>query len=262
MVLLAVASVALSVVGPRILGAATDLIFAGLFGRNLPAGTTKAEAVDGLRARGEDRLADMLQRMDVVPGQGVDFDAVGRVLLLVLAVYVGASVLMWLQGYLLNDVVQTAVRRMRDDVETKINRLPLSYFDRQPRGELLSRVTNDIDNVSQTLQQTMSQLLVSLLTVVGVLVMMFSISPTLALIALVTVPRGDGGDRADHEALAGAVHRAVATHRHPQRPRRGDLHRAQPGQGARPPARGRGGVRGGERASSTRPASARSSSAA
>lgn len=189
-VLLAVASVALSVVGPRILGVATDLIFAGLFGRNLPAGTTKAEAVDGLRARGEDRLADMLQGMDVVPGQGVDFDAVGRVLLLVLAVYVGASVLMWLQGYLLNDVVQTAVRRMRDDVETKINRLPLSYFDRQPRGELLSRVTNDIDNISQTLQQTMSQLLVALLTVVGVLVMMFSISPTLALIALVTVPVG------------------------------------------------------------------------
>jgi ATP-binding cassette subfamily B protein len=97
---------------------------------------------------------------------------------------------MWLQGYILNDVVQSAVRRMRNDVEAKIHRLPLSYFDRQPRGELLSRVTNDIDNISQTLQQTMSQLLVSLLTVVGVLVMMFSISPTLALIALVTVPLG------------------------------------------------------------------------
>ena len=188
--LLAVASVALSVVGPRILGHATDLIFEGLFGRSLPAGTSKADAVAGLRARGEDRLADLLAGMDVVPGRGVDFDAVGRVLLLVLAIYVAASLLMWLQGYILNDVVQSAVRRMRDDVEAKIHRLPLSYFDRQPRGELLSRVTNDIDNISQTLQQTMSQLLVSVLTVIGVLAMMFSISPTLALIALVTVPVG------------------------------------------------------------------------
>jgi ATP-binding cassette, subfamily B, multidrug efflux pump len=188
--LLAVASVALSVAGPRILGIATDLIFEGLFGRNLPAGTSKAEAVDDLRAQGENRLADMLQGMDVVPGRGVDFDAVGRVLLLVLAVYVAASLLMWLQGYLLNDVVQSAVRRLRGDVEAKVHRLPLSYFDRQPRGELLSRVTNDIDNISQTLQQTMSQLLVSVLTVIGVLAMMFSISPTLALIGLLTVPVG------------------------------------------------------------------------
>ena len=188
--LLAVASVTLSVAGPRILARATDLIFEGLFGRNLPAGVSKAEAVAELRANGDDKLANMLQSMDVVPGQGVDFDAVAQVLLLVLAVYVAASVLMWLQGYILNDVVQSAVRRMRSDVEDKINRLPLSYFDRQPRGELLSRVTNDIDNVSQTLQQTMSQLLVSLLTVVGVVVMMFSIAPTLALIALVTIPIG------------------------------------------------------------------------
>jgi ATP-binding cassette subfamily B protein len=188
--LLAVVSVALSVAGPRILGAATDLIFEGLFGRNLPPGTSKAEAVDDLRAQGEGRLADMLQGMDVVPGRGVDFDAVARVLLLVLAVYVAASLLMWLQGYLLNDVVQSAVRRLRGDVEAKVHRLPLSYFDRQPRGELLSRVTNDIDNISQTLQQTMSQLLVSLLTVIGVLAMMFSISPTLALIGLLTVPVG------------------------------------------------------------------------
>jgi ATP-binding cassette, subfamily B, multidrug efflux pump len=186
--LLAVVSVALSVVGPKILGHATDLIFSGLFGRRLPAGTTKAEAVAGLRARGEDKLADMLAGMDVVPGRGVDFTAVGHVLMLVLAVYLASSLLMWLQGFILNGVVQNTVRRMRSDVEEKINRLPLSYFDRQPRGELLSRVTNDIDNVSQTLQQTMSQLLVAVLTVIGVLAMMFSISWTLALVALVTVP--------------------------------------------------------------------------
>ncbi len=186
-VVLAVVSVGLTVIGPKILGHATDLIFSGLFGRQL-AGTTKAQAVESLRAKGDGRLADMLSQMNVVPGQGVDFDAVRNVLLLVLAVYVAASILAWLQGFVLNGVVQNTVRRMRADVEEKINSLPLSYFDKQPRGELLSRVTNDIDNVSQTLQQTMSQLLVSLLTVVGVITMMISISPTLALVALVTVP--------------------------------------------------------------------------
>jgi ATP-binding cassette subfamily B protein len=103
-------------------------------------------------------------------------------------VYVAASLLAWLQGYLLNDLVQGTVLRMRAEVEDKVNRLPLSYFDKQPRGELLSRVTNDIDNVSQTLQQTMSQLLTSLLTVVAVLSMMFWISPLLALVALISVP--------------------------------------------------------------------------
>jgi ATP-binding cassette subfamily B multidrug efflux pump len=186
-VLLALVSVGLTVTGPKILGHATDLIFSGLFGRQL-GGTSKAEAVAALRAKGEGRLADMLSHMDVVPGRGVDFGAVGRVLLLVLAVYVTAALLSWLQGFILNGVVQSTVRRMRGDVEDKLNRLPLRYFDTQPRGELLSRVTNDIDNVSQTLQQTMSQLLVSLLTVVGVLAVMVSISPTLALVALVTVP--------------------------------------------------------------------------
>ena len=188
-VALGVASVALAVVGPKILGRATDLIFAGLFGRTMPAGMTQDEAVAAARERGEDRVADMLAAMDhLVPGQGVDFGAVGQVLMLALAVYLASSVLAWLQGYILNDVVQSTVFRLRSDVEDKINRLPLRYFDKQPRGELLSRVTNDIDNISQTLQQTMSQLLTSLLTVVGVVAMMFYISPTLALVALVTVP--------------------------------------------------------------------------
>jgi ATP-binding cassette, subfamily B, multidrug efflux pump len=187
-VVLTVLSVALSAVGPRILGAATDLVFAGLIGGRLPEGTTKAEAVEGLRRSGEDKVADMVSAMDVVPGQGVDFDAVGRVLLVVLAVYVLAAALAWLAGWLLNDVVQNTVRRMRADVEDKVHRLPLSFFDKQPRGELLSRATNDIDNLSQSLQQTMSQLLTSVLTVLAVLGMMFWISPLLALIAIVTVP--------------------------------------------------------------------------
>jgi len=193
-ILLAVASVGLMTLGPRILGRATDLIFAGLMGKDLaakgvPAGTPKDQVVAGLQAQGHDKQASMIASMkDFVVGQGVDFTAVAHVLLLVLGVYVAASLLAWLQGYLLNDVVQGTVKRMRADVEDKVNALPLSYFDQQPRGELLSRVTNDIDNVSQTLQQTMSQLFTSLLTVVFVVVMMFSISWELALVALVTVP--------------------------------------------------------------------------
>ena len=155
----------------------------------MPDGTTQQQVVEGLQQQGDDKHASMIASMKhFVVGQGIDFTAVGHVLLLVLGVYVAASVLSWLQGYLLNDVVQGTVKRMRSDVEDKVNALPLSYFDQQPRGELLSRVTNDIDNISQTLQQTMSQLLTSLLTVVFVVVLMFSISWQLALVALVTVP--------------------------------------------------------------------------
>jgi ATP-binding cassette subfamily B multidrug efflux pump len=192
---LAVLSVGLMSLGPRILGRATDLIFAGVLGQQLansgtvPDGTSRQQVVQHLHRTGQDKQASMIASMkDFVVGRGVDFTAVGHVLLLVLAVYVAASALAWLQGYLLNDVVQGTIFRMRSDVEDKVNALPLSYFDQQPRGELLSRVTNDIDNISQTLQQTMSQLLTSLLTVIFVVVMMFSISWQLALVALVTVP--------------------------------------------------------------------------
>ncbi|MGS2614225.1 ABC transporter ATP-binding protein [Micromonospora sp. LZ34] len=185
---LAVVSVGLSVIGPKVLGHATDLIFTGVIGRQLPAGTTAEQAVAAARAAGNDSFADMLARMDVVPGVGIDFAALGRVLLLALGLYLAASLLLWWQGWLLNGVVQRTVLKLRADVEDKLNRLPLPYFDRQPRGELLSRVTNDIDNISQSLQQTLSQLLTSLLTVVGVLAMMFWISPLLALVALVAVP--------------------------------------------------------------------------
>ena len=188
-VVLGVVSVGLMSVGPRILGHATDLVFSGLFSRSIPAGATQAQAVERLRQQGEGKMADLLAGMDhIVPGQGVDFAAVGDVLMLALAVYAAASVLAWAQGMVLNRVVQNTVYRLRQDVEDKVNRLPLNYFDRSPRGELLSRVTNDIDNVSQTLQQTMSQLMTSLLTVVAVLAMMFWISPMLALVALVSVP--------------------------------------------------------------------------
>jgi ATP-binding cassette, subfamily B, multidrug efflux pump len=184
---LTVLSVTATAIGPWILGRATDLIFAGLIGGDvLATGATQEQAIEALRARGEDNQADMLASMDLT--DGVDFSAVADVLLVVLVVYVAASLLAWLGGYLLNDVVQGTVLRMRSEVEDKVHRLPLGYFDKQPRGELLSRVTNDIDNVSQTLQQTMSQMLNSLLTVFAVLAMMFWISPLLAAVALVSVP--------------------------------------------------------------------------
>lgn len=183
-----VLSVALSSVGPRVLGRATDLIFGGLIGKMFPAGMTKEAAIAGARAAGQDQVADLLTGVDLVPGVGVDFGAVGAVLLLVMGIYLVSSLLGYLQGYLLNDVVQATVFGLRQSAEDKLNRLPLSYFDRQPRGELLSRVTNDIDNVSQSLQQTMSQLLSSVLTVIFVLIMMFSISPVLTLVALFSIP--------------------------------------------------------------------------
>jgi len=185
---LAVVSVTLSVLGPKLLGNATNIIFEGVIGRQLPAGATQAEVVAGLRAEGNDTFADLVSGMTVTPGQGLDTTALRNVLLGVIAVYVGAFLFGWLQGRTTAVVVQNTVLRLRAEVEAKINRLPLGYFDKQQRGEVLSRVTNDIDNVAQTLQQTLSQLVTSVLTIIGVLAMMFWISPLLAVVALVTVP--------------------------------------------------------------------------
>nr|WP_157358190.1 ABC transporter ATP-binding protein [Amycolatopsis nigrescens] len=187
-VLLGVGGVALTVLGPKILGNATDLIFTGVISQQLPEGVAKADVIANLRAQGNNNQADMFASMDLVPGQGIDFGRVGQVLLVVLALYLAASLFSFLQARLTTNVVQRAVFDLREQVEAKFARLPLSYFDRQPRGEVLSRVTNDIDNLAQSLQQTLSQILTSLLTIVGVLAMMFVISPLLALVALVTVP--------------------------------------------------------------------------
>ncbi|MFC8503379.1 ABC transporter ATP-binding protein [Pedococcus sp. NPDC057267] len=186
---LAVASVTLNAIGPKILGRATDLIFAGVIGQRLPATATRAQVIEALRAQGKGTFADMVARMDhLVPGQGIDFGAVGRVLLAVMAIYAVASLLSWAMGWILIGAVNRTIFTLRRDVEDKLNRLPLPYFDAQPRGELLSRVTNDIDNVAQSMQQTLSQMLTSLLTVVAMIAMMLYISPLLAVIALVTIP--------------------------------------------------------------------------
>ncbi|WP_099184218.1 ABC transporter ATP-binding protein [Mycobacterium kansasii] len=185
---LGITGTAISVVVPRILGHATDLLFNGVIGRRLPADITKAQAVAAARARGDNAFADLLSGMNVVPGQGVDLGAVGRTLALALALYVVASLLIWTQARLLNVTVQRTITKLRSDVEDKVHRLPLSYFDGRQRGELLSRVTNDIDNVQSSLSMTISQLVTSILTVLAVLFMMVWISPLLALITVLTVP--------------------------------------------------------------------------
>lgn len=177
-----------AVVGPRLLGEATNLVFAGVISKNLPAGATKDQIIEQLRSQGENQKADMLSGMPLTPGKGIDFESLASILLLTLVLYVISALFMWFTAYVINGVVQRTMYRLREDIETKINRLPLSYFDKEQRGELLSRVTNDVDNISQSLQQTLSQALTSLLTVIGVVAMMVLLSPLLSLVALVTIP--------------------------------------------------------------------------
>ncbi|GAA2604331.1 multidrug ABC transporter ATP-binding protein [Paractinoplanes durhamensis] len=183
-----IASVGLTVWGPKLLGKATDIIFSGVIGKLFQPGTTKAEAIAAMRAAGNDTQADLLSAVDFTPGQGIDFTKLAHLLAWVVVVYVVGWMLGVMQGRLIATVVQNGVSRLRRDVEAKLSRLPLSYFDKQPRGEVLSRATNDTDNIAQTLQQTFAQLLNSLLMIIGVLAFMFWISWLLALIALITVP--------------------------------------------------------------------------
>jgi ATP-binding cassette, subfamily B, multidrug efflux pump len=183
-----VVSVGLNVVGPKILGRATDLVFAGIVGRQMPSGATKEQVLDSMRERGQGQVADMLRSTDFTPGKGIDFGSVGDVLLLALGTFLVAGLLMAVATRLVNRAVNRTMFRLREDVQAKLSRLPLSYFDKRQRGEVLSRATNDIDNIGQTLQQSMGQLINSLLTIIGVLAMMFWVSWLLALVALVTVP--------------------------------------------------------------------------
>jgi ATP-binding cassette subfamily B protein len=191
--LLGAIGVVLSVIAPKVLGEATNIIFEGVIstalGQNFPAGTSQDQIVAALRDAGQTDFANMVAAMqDFAIGDGVDFVALSQVLMIVLALYIGASILGWVQGYVINIIMVRTMWTLREDVEAKVNRLPLSYFDRVQRGELISRVTNDIDNITQTMQQSLSSALTSVLTVVGVLIMMFSISWQLALVALVSLP--------------------------------------------------------------------------
>ena len=187
-VVLAVVSVAFAVVGPKLLGDAINIIFAGAVGSQLPAGASLDQVVAGLRAEGQNQLADMLSTMNVTPGQGIDFTALGSLLLMLVGVYVVSSLFGWIQGYVMAGVTQRAVLRLRESVDRKLGRLPLRYFDANPRGDVLSRVTNDIDNIGQSLQQSLTQLITALLTIVGTLVIMLTIDPLLAFISVLSVP--------------------------------------------------------------------------
>ncbi|GAB3031770.1 ABC transporter ATP-binding protein [Parafrigoribacterium mesophilum] len=180
--------VVLAVIAPKVLGEATNIIFEGVVSKMLPTGVTQAQAVDQLRASGQNELANMVSAMHLTPGQGIDFIGLSRVLIVVLALYLAASFLNWVQGYVINAIMMTTMFQLREDVETKINRMPLRYFDKVQRGELISRVTNDIDNITQTMQQSLSTALTNVLTVLGVLIMMFTISWQLTLVALVSLP--------------------------------------------------------------------------
>src|SRR5690606_1186881 len=191
--------VVLAVAAPKVLGEATNIVYEGFISHVLgtgiggapgfPQGTSREQVVEALRAAGQDDFANMVGAMENFSvGDGVDFERLRWIIVAVLAIYIVAALLSWVQGYVINVIMVRTMWRLREDVEAKINRLPLSYFDKVQRGELISRVTNDIDNITQTMQQSLSGALTSVLTVVGVLVMMFSISWQLALVALVSLP--------------------------------------------------------------------------
>ncbi len=186
--ILITSSVTIGAFGPKILGRATNEIFNGFIGQKLPLGLSKDQVVAGLRAKGETTQADMLAKSSVVPGHGMNFTSIAHFLILAIVLYVVSSLFMWFQAYLMAGVTQRTVYRLRRLAEEKIGRLPLKYFDTQSRGDLLSRVTNDVDNIATSLQQGLSQILNSVLTVVSVLIMMVWISPELALISLIAIP--------------------------------------------------------------------------
>lgn len=181
-------SVIFTIFAPRIMGEATNELFEGVMSKYLPADMTKEQAIAELKAKGQDQLAEMLSAMDVTPGKGVDFNALLRILLILLTVYLLAAFFQWLQQYTMAGVAQNTVYRLRRDIDTKLARLPLKYYDNHPHGDILSRVTNDVDNIAHTLQQSITQVIHAVVTVIGVLIMMFSISPLLSWISLAIIP--------------------------------------------------------------------------
>jgi len=178
----------LAVYAPKVMGRAMDVIFSGVISAQLPSGASKDEVIAGLRAQGQDRFADMASAMDLMPGQGIDFGHLGRLITIVIGMYVVSSAFQLWQGRILNRLVMDSVYQLRADVEAKIHSVPLNYFDSNQRGDVLSRTTNDIDNVQQALQQALSQIFYNILLVAGITVMMFSVSWQLALIALLSLP--------------------------------------------------------------------------
>jgi ATP-binding cassette, subfamily B, multidrug efflux pump len=187
-VLVGVVSVVFAILGPKMLGHATNVLFEGVINERLPAGATQEQVIAGLQAAGQDQLAEMLSGMQLTPGASVDYGEIARILGLLALVYLVSAFFGWVQQYVMAGIAQRTMFRLREDVDHKVARLPLKYFDGHPRGDLLSRVTNDIDNISMTLQQSLTQIVTAVLTIVGVLIMMLTISLLLAAISLVAVP--------------------------------------------------------------------------
>jgi ATP-binding cassette subfamily B protein len=184
-------STAGQVFGPKILGNGINQLMDGLVGKELgqymPAGTTHAQAVAILN-QAHSPLADLVAGTTAVPGVGTDFGALGMVLIGLAALYLAATFFSWVAWYVMAGVAQRTVYRLRREVDQKLGRLPLRYFDTHAHGDTLSRVTNDIDNIANTLQQSLTQIITSFTTIIGVLAMMFWISPMLAVISLLVLP--------------------------------------------------------------------------
>ncbi|MCI1901163.1 MAG: ABC transporter ATP-binding protein/permease [Bifidobacteriaceae bacterium] len=186
-------AVFLIVLGPKIMGQGTNVLFAGLLGKMLlasgiPAGTPKDEVVKLLNSKGQGSIAQMVNSMDVKVGEGIDWNWFAIILVITAAVYLVSILLRLVQNFIMTRVVSDTVYLMRRQIEDKLNNLPLNYFDRVPRGEVMSRTTNDVDNISQTLQQVLGELLFSIFQFVGVFIMMLSISPLMTLIAFIVIP--------------------------------------------------------------------------
>ncbi|HOP55894.1 MAG TPA: ABC transporter transmembrane domain-containing protein, partial [bacterium] len=187
-VIFTILSVTFTVLSPRVMGKATNELFEGVISKQLPDGMTKDQVIFLLKLRGQGQLAEMISAMDLTPGKGVDFNALLHILLTLLALYAMAALFQWLQRYTMAGVAQNIVYSLRREVDSKLARLPLKYYDNHSHGDILSRVTNDVDNIAHTLQQSITQIVHAIAVVVGVLIMMFSISSLLSWISLTIIP--------------------------------------------------------------------------
>ena len=208
----AVGSTMFAIVSPKILGGATNQIVEDYVsmkayeaitiklpnGASLPAGTTGADVLNRLPNKSEiesqipSSQLDTIKKLDLSRRPEFHFEAIWRVVSLLIGLYILSAIFRYIQTWLMTQVTQTVTFRMRRQLSEKINRLPLSYFDKQTYGEVLSRVTNDVDTISQTLNQSLSQIVSSTVMVLGILVMMFSISWQMSLVALLVLPLAGG----------------------------------------------------------------------
>ena len=208
----AIGSTIFAIASPKILGGATNQIvddYANMKayevitgklpkGVSLPAGTTGADVLNRLPNKSEiekqvpSSQFESIKKLDLSRRPEFHFDVIWRIIILLVGMYVLSAIFRYIQTWIMTQVTQTVTFRMRQQLSEKINRLPLSYFDKQTYGEVLSRITNDVDTISQTLNQSLSQIITSTVTVLGILVMMFSISWQMSLVALLVLPLAGG----------------------------------------------------------------------